>query len=173
MTDMREQNQALDLLDRTLDAFGTDTARWPAGVKTKLTPFINGNAEARRRIAEAVALDKVLAFAPTISAARQSELADQIVAKALRQPRAVSASEQPARQVAPQTRKSWSRVWRENSIVGGALAASLMLGILSGQNTTVGSLSEAMLTSVDAAETTAQQIAQTDELETYYDEDLL
>lgn len=178
MTDMREQNQALELLDRTLDAFGTDTARWPAGVKTKLTPLINGNAEARRRIAEAVALDKVLAFAPTISAARQSELADQIVAKAVRQPRAVSGSEQPAGQPALQAgkswdRKSWSRAWRENSIVGGALAASLMLGILSGQNTTVSSLSEALLTSVDATETTAQQIAQTDDLETYYDEDLL
>lgn len=174
MTDMREQNQALELLDRTLDAFGTDTARWPAGVKTKLTPFINGSAEARRRIAEAVALDKVLAFAPTISVARQSALADQIVAKALRQPRTVSASEQPARQAGtPSVRKSWSRSWRENSIVGGALAASLMLGILSGQNTIVSSLSEAMLTSVDATEATAQQIAQTDDLETYYDEDLL
>ncbi len=173
MTDMREQKQALELLDRTLDVFGANAARWPAGVKAKLTPLINGNADARRKIAEAVALDKVLSLAPTISAERQSELADQIVAKALRQPRAVSGSDQPARKSGLASVPSRFRAWRENSMVAGALAASLMLGILSGQNTTVGSLSEAMLTSVDAADTSAQQVAQTYELETYYDEDLL
>lgn len=170
MTDMREQNQALELLDRTLEVFGADSARWPVGVKTKLTPLINGNADARRKIAEAAALDKVLSFAPTISAARQNELADQIVAKALRQPRAVSVSDQPARSSQPTPR---FRNWRQNSIVGGALAASLMLGILSGQNTTVGSLSEAMISGVDTTDTSAQQVAQTDELVTFYEEDLL
>lgn len=173
MTDMRELNQALELLDRTLETFGADSARWPVGVKTKLTPLINGNADARRKIAEAQALDKVLAFAPTISAARQSELAGQIVAKALRQPRAVSGSEQPARSAAPASQPSRFRTWRQNSIVGGALAASLMIGILSGQNTTVGSLSEAMIAGVDATDTSAQQVAQSDELVTFYDEDLL
>lgn len=170
MTDMREQNQALDLLDRTLEVFGADSTRWPAGVKTKLTPLINGNAEARRKIAEVAALDKVLSFAPTISAARQSELADQIVAKALRQPRAVSVSDQPARSAPTVSR---FRNWRQNSIAGGALAASLMLGILSGQNTTVGTFSESIIAGVGATDTSAQQVAQSDELETYYDEDLL
>lgn len=173
MTDMRAQNQALELLDRTLDVFGADTARWPVGVKAKLTPLINSSADARSRIAEAAALDSVLSFAPTLSVARQSELADQIVAKALRQPRAISASEQPARHYAPVAAPSRFRAWRENSIVAGALAASLMLGVLSGQNTTFGTLSEAMLTSGTATDTSAQQVAQTDDLETFFEEDLL
>ncbi len=47
-----------------------------------------------------------------------------------------------------------------------------MLGILAGQNTTFGTLSEAMLTSVDASDS-AQQVAQGDDLDSYYDEDLL
>ncbi|MBR2536209.1 MAG: hypothetical protein IKE66_09085 [Hyphomicrobium sp.] len=173
MTDMREQNQALDLLDRTLEAFGADTARWPAGVKAKLMGLIASNADARSKIAEAAALDKVLAFAPTISAARQSELADQIVAKALRSPRAVSVSDQPARSSVPSSVPSRIRAWRQNAIVGGALAASLMIGILSGQNTTVGTFSEAMISGVDATDTSAQQVAQGDELVTFYEEDLL
>lgn len=173
MTDMREQNQALELLDRTLEAFGADTARWPAGVKTKLMGFIASNADARSKIAEAAALDKVLAFAPTISAARQSELADQIVAKALRSPRAVSVSDKPERSSAPSSVPSRFRAWRQNAIVGGALAASLMIGILSGQNTTVGSFSEAVISGVDATDTSAQQVAQSDELVTFYEEDLL
>ncbi len=95
MTDMREQNQALELLERTLEVFGSDSARWPAGVKTKLTPLLSANADARRKVVEAAALDKVLAFAPKISEARQAELAGQIVAKAVRQPRAVSVSDAP------------------------------------------------------------------------------
>ena len=173
MTDMREQNQALELLERTLDVFGSDSARWPAGVKTKLTPLMNNSVDARRKIAEAVALDKVLSNAPVISLARQSELADQIVAKALRQPRQIAVSDQPVRSIARPPMASRFKTWRQNSIVGGALAASLMIGILSGQNSTVGSFSEAMIAGVDATDVSAQQIAQTDELVTFYEEDLL
>lgn len=166
MTDMRDQKQTFDLLDRTLETFGADASRWPAGVKTKLTPLIDGSADARRRIAEAIALDKVLSFAPKVSDARHAALVDQIVAKAQRQPRAASTSSAPYR--APPRVKTW----RENYLTVGALAASLMLGILSGQNATVVTLSEAML-SGDAADAANQKIAQTDELDTYYDEDLL
>lgn len=173
MTDMRDQNQTFDLLDRTLETFGADANRWPAGVKIKLSPFIDGNADARRRVAEAAALDKVLGFAPKISDARHAALTDQIVAKALRQPRAVSASGSVTPSAGQHKLQPRFKAWRENYLTAGALAASLMLGILAGQNATVVTLTEAMLTGSDATDVSAQQVAKSDELDTYYDEDLL
>lgn len=177
MSDMRDQNQILDLLDRTLETYGSDAARWPAGVRLKLSPFVDGNADAQRRIADARALDKVLGFAPQISVSRQAELANQIVERAIRQPRTASLSELPARSspVAVPASRLNSRLnsLRNHSLAAAALAASLMIGILAGQNATVVTLAESLITGGEVSGASGQQVAQSDDIEIFWDEDLL
>ena len=165
MTDNLELKQAFDLLDETLDTFGADSARWPAAARQRLLPLLAGNVQAQRRVAAARALDRVLNAAPRLSDARHAALLETIVHKAERQPRIVSqtAAERPS----PLMRL------RRHSMAAAALAASLMIGVLSGQNTTVGSLSEAMVTGGVSSSATGQQVAQSDDPKTFLDEDLL
>ncbi|MGB4866814.1 MAG: hypothetical protein WBP38_13050, partial [Hyphomicrobium sp.] len=63
--------------------------------------------------------------------------------------------------------------WRNQALTAGALAASLLLGILAGQNTTVVTLAEAVLTGSDTTDTSTQQVAQSDDIDILWDEDLL
>jgi hypothetical protein len=173
MREIQDQQQGFDLLDRTLETYGADAARWPAGVQTKLLAFVTGNAEARRRIAEARALDTVLGFAPKISDARHSQLIDQIVSRAIHQPRAVASADVLAKPVPGGALKARPNPWRNHALTAGALAASLMLGILAGQNATIVTLAESVLTGGETVESSTQQVAQSDDIEIFWDEDLL
>lgn len=162
MSNSRDQVQMFDLLDEALDTFGGDVSRWPDGVREKLQPLIDSEAEARRRLAEARSFDTLLGHAPVISAARQSTLVNEIVAKAQRQPRMVAATDAP-----PPRRVETP--WRQNSWAAGALAASLMLGLLAGQVPYVNSLSEMVF----ADDASPQQVAQSLDVDSLWDEDLL
>ena len=67
---MMEKNgrmQELDSLQKLLDGHGGDRTRWPASERLRFAPLIGGDEEARRRIAEAEALDRILDKAPTSS----------------------------------------------------------------------------------------------------------
>lgn len=162
MSNLRDQGQLFDLLDDTLDAFGGDVSRWPGDVRAKLDALIANDGEARRRMAEARALDKLLGQAPALPEARQRALVDQIVAKALRQPRMVAATS------AAPPRKAESLL-RANTWAAGALAASLVLGLLAGQLPAINALTEMAL----GDEARQQQVAQSLDADTLWDEDLL
>jgi len=173
MREMQNQKQLFDLLDRTLETYGGDAARWPAGAQAKLSAFVRDDAEAQRRIADYRALDQVLGFAPKISDARHAALADQIVSRAMRQPRAVTSADVVAAPTRSEPVKARISPWRNQALTAGALAASLLLGILAGQNTTVVTLAEAVLTGTDTTDTSTQQVAQSDDIDILWDEDLL
>lgn len=164
MSDTQDQGQTFDLLERTLATFGADAARWPRDVQSRLPAFIAANRQAQTRLAEARALDKVLEFAPRLSDERSRHLVDEIVARAARQPRVVTGGG------AALARPSHFNRLRTHTIAAAALAASLMLGVFAGQNATVGNLTEAM---VGGGSTSSQQVAQGDETENLFDEDLL
>ena len=173
MRDMQDQKQIFDLLDRTLETYGADPARWPAGVHSKVSAFVSNNQDAQRRIVEARALENVLSFAPNIPGTRHAGLANQIVSRAIRQPRAVTSNELPAASTRKLPTAAGATSWRRQALTSGTLAASLMLGILAGQNATVVTLADAVLTSGKMQDAATQQIAQSDDIETLWDEDLL
>jgi anti-sigma factor RsiW len=148
-----------DALDRALEAYGANTARWPKATRGKLEAFLAGNSEAQKRVTEALALDRVLSFAPRLSDADNSALAGRIVAAAARQPRAVTG---PA--TVP-TAPRWFAGRGSQGLAGAALAASLVLGIFAGQSADFETLSDALVSGA--------QMAQSDETDVITDEDLL
>jgi hypothetical protein len=165
MSNQEDMKQRLDLLDRTLDVYGGDLRRWPDATRARLSEFVTSSEDAKRRIAAGRALDHVLDFAPRLSETQQSALADRIVARAARQPRVVT------RQVLPRHRFG-DRI--NHGMAAAALAASLMIGILSGQSATVASVTDVLVgdNSVISAGS-SQQMAQTDDTDSLLDEDML
>lgn len=125
----------LSALGAVLDVHGGDEARWPKAAVERFAPLISRSAEARRMIAEAMALDRLLAEANDADVRptpRQAALADRIMAAT-----GASAAPVPAgnvvgigsarqavarRQVAP--RQSWQ--------AAALLAASLVAGLYVG-----------------------------------------
>lgn len=69
----------LETLERVLATFGADRDRWPAAERLRLAPLIAESTEARRMMAEARALDRLLDKAPAVSRQRQDALAARIV----------------------------------------------------------------------------------------------
>ena len=152
--DSEQTKQSFDLLDRTLDAYGGNASRWPDGLRTRLSVFVAANSEAQKRVAAAQALDQVLDFAPRLSDAQNATLAERIVTRAAHQPRVVSKAGPPP----PRVRSGWHN---NHGLAGAALAASLVIGLLAGQNTAFTTLTEVI------------QVAQSDDADTAIDEDLL
>ena len=80
----RDERKALiEALSRTLDAYGSDAARWPKGAADRFRTLIAEDPEARALLAEAHALERVLDRAPLPDSDRVHALADRIVAAAM------------------------------------------------------------------------------------------
>src|SRR5450631_3033692 len=77
-------NNGRDLarLQAVLDAVGANPARWPAGEAEALRALTGSDPQASRMLAEAQALDRVLAAAPSGAAGRFEGLADRIMGQA-------------------------------------------------------------------------------------------
>jgi hypothetical protein len=165
--DSEQTKQSFDLLDRTLDAYGGNASRWPDGVRARLSAFVDVNSEAQKRVAAAGALDQVLHFATKLSDAQNATLAEHIVARAAHQPRVVSNAGTPP----PRRRVGWHN---NHGMAGAALAASLLIGVLAGQNAAFATLTDVIAGgSANGALLTSQQVAQGDDADTALDEDLL
>jgi hypothetical protein len=119
-----------------IEVYGAERTRWPLSARAGAAALLAADAEARRMLAEAAALDAVLArgftdIAPdaTVTAA----LAARIVASAAKAPRlaATSAPSAPLR-VSGRPVSSGARtdIWRAAAL----LAASMVLGIFVGQS---------------------------------------
>src|SRR5262245_24660537 len=72
----------MEAFEQLLASHGADRTRWPAPARLRFAPLLSVSAEARRRLAEAEALDRLLDLAPA-PRTNQSALADGIVAAAL------------------------------------------------------------------------------------------
>ncbi len=133
MTNKNTITMTLGDFERLLEVYGGDRTRWPAEERAAAAQLVARDVKARRLLAEAEALDRVLERAPLPALALEAELADRIVAAAQRSPRIVriggaAASAEPASQGAP-ARK---RFRLGNARAAGVLAASLVAGIFIG-----------------------------------------
>jgi hypothetical protein len=141
MTNMSNTGMTPAEFERLLDVYGGDRTRWPSEARAAAAQLVARDARARKLLAEAEALDRILERAPLPSLAVEAALAERIVAAAQRSPRivrigpdrlpGVSPSESAA--VPPRQARSWKRQLLRSDVRGAAvLAASLVLGIFIG-----------------------------------------
>ena len=93
MTSMSNMGMTLAELEQLLDVYGGDRVRWPAEARTGAAQLVARDAGARRLLAEAEALDRVLERAPLPAVTVEAALAERIVAAAQRSPRIVKLEE--------------------------------------------------------------------------------
>jgi hypothetical protein len=140
MTSMSNMGMTPSEFERLLDIYGGDRTRWPIDARAAAAHLVARDADARRLLAEAEALDRVLERAPLPALATEAALADRIVAAAQRSPRIVTihgAGPQRTEKAPglPAVRTVAARPPRINRKVGaaGLLAASLVLGVVIGR----------------------------------------
>lgn len=159
----------LEILDEALDAYGSDRTRWPAPVRLELSQLISSSPEARHMMAEAEAFDRLLDMAPNLPAECVSALSDRIMAQTARTPRVVVSKD------APVTRPKAVQSWRRHAAGISALAASLVIGVLAGQNATMAPAVSEIATAVgiESLASDSARMAATDETDVGIDGDLL
>jgi anti-sigma-K factor RskA len=121
---MTTDTMTLDRLRAIVDAYGADPARWPAAERTAGEALLAGSAAARALVAEAADLDAALDAVPALQPTPAMRTA--ILAAA---PRPAASS------LLAQLRDGWRELFSELGgwrMAGGVLAASLVLGIVSG-----------------------------------------
>lgn len=129
-------------LRRLLDTYGGDASRWPQAEARRVAPLLARDGPARALLAEARALDKILARAPITQPERRQRLADRIAAAAnvetdtatmRRGPNVLDLTRAsgPARR-APIVRRAGQ--WQAAAL----LAASLLVGVFAGVSGIVG-----------------------------------
>lgn len=148
----------LEGLEAALDTYGADRTRWPAPLRHELSALIADSGEARKLLRDAELFDELLDRAPQYNAERLNNLKHRIATAAVHQPRLVTTRSDVVQR--PVLR-------RHHGFAATALAASLVLGVLAGQSSTV----SALLGTNSA--NASRQIAQTDDADVLLDEDLL
>lgn len=126
------EGTGLDALEQVLERFGSDRTRWPAPVRRDLAGLLAASPEAKARLREAEALDRLLDLAPE-PAIDTRALADRIMAAAAAETPAVGA---------PKARAAWAGFGgatraRAEWPAAALLAASLVLGMFFGLNGTL------------------------------------
>jgi hypothetical protein len=175
MTNAIGNTMTLTEFERLLEVYGSDRTRWPVAARASAGQLVARVSAARRLLAETEALDRVLERAPMTSLAREAALAERIVAAAHRSPRMVAksggAAPPPGSAVAGEVgQPRWLTPRTAFGGAAGALAASLVFGVLVG----LSSLSQSVLPALEqmtgvALSSTPSLTAQVDLL----DEDLL
>jgi hypothetical protein len=173
--------------ERLLDIYGSDRTRWPVEARASAGHLVGRDRAARRLLAEAEALDRALERAPLPTLAQEAAIAERIVGAARRTPRIVpAAKDAPARNATAVgdsgggdnvvwlsgLRQRAQRLTGRSALGGiaGALAASLVVGVLIGHS----NLSQPVWPAIEQLTgitlgSNASVVAQTDLL----DEDLL
>jgi hypothetical protein len=131
VTDMTRQERKtveMEALQRLLESHGADRTRWPARDRLRFAQMIAEDAEARRLVAEATALDSLLELAPAPSVAREQEIGARILALAQAQPRAVETRPEEELRARPRVQRPGLR----HLPAAALLAASLLVGIFAG-----------------------------------------
>jgi hypothetical protein len=130
MTRQDRRAAEIDALGVLLESHGADRTRWPARDRLRFAQVLAEDAEARRLLAEATALERLLELAPTPSPEREQEVSARIVAMA--QGQAPSSAARPEEE-------SVVRLYAPRSGVkllpaAALLAASLLVGVFAGSS---------------------------------------
>jgi anti-sigma-K factor RskA len=121
---MTSDTMTLDRLRAIVDAYGADPARWPAAERTAGEALLAGSAAARALVAEAADLDAALDALPALQPT-----------PAMRRAVLAAAPRPPTPSLLARMREGWRDFFGELGgwrLAGGVLAASLVLGIVSG-----------------------------------------
>lgn len=177
MTNTSNTSMTLADFERLLDVYGGDRTRWPAEARAAAAQLVARDAKARRTLAEAESLDRVLERAPLPSLAVEAALAERIVAAAQRSPRIVKTASGkspvvslPDDRAVPPPRIASRKLGLLRGEVRAAavLAASLMVGIFIGISNVPQSVVPA-LADLAGTDRGAYSLAQVEP----YDEDVL
>jgi len=182
MTHANNTPMTLAELERLLDVYGSERTRWPAEARAGAGQLVARDRAARRLLAEAEALDRVLERAPLPSLAKEAALAERILAAARRSPRIVSIGEPAAVPAAPaETRPitpwRWlgvrvrtlagSEAGRAASLMAAALAFGVVIGLSNLPQGVLPAIEE--MTGISLGSSASYAVAHVDSL----DEDLL
>jgi anti-sigma-K factor RskA len=121
---MTTDTMTLDRLRAIVDAYGADPARWPAAERAAGEALLAGSAEARALVAETADLDAALDSLPALQPS-----------PAMRTAVLAAAPRPAAPSLLARLHDGWREVFGELGgwrLAGGVLAASLVLGIVSG-----------------------------------------
>ncbi len=147
---MDAKRLTFDEFERLLETYGSDPDRWPALRRAEALALAGESAPAARLLAEARALDGVLARVPQADPARMQPLSDRILAAATAGPAPIPEAQSKGARVIqlpvrkrpaiappaspPRTHTVPARPAREPGTwrAATALAASLMLGVMLG-----------------------------------------
>lgn len=133
-TDHRQE--LLTRLEAALDIWGPRPERWPEAARAELDAFVQEDETARKLVAEALALDRVLALAPEPAGTGALEARILAAAGDLPEPqRGASVPGYSRRLPQPVPRNGSStlrRHWPEAALLAASLAAGVLIGI-SGQ----------------------------------------
>jgi len=177
MTNTSSTSMTLADFERLLDVYGGDRTRWPAEARAAAAQLVARDAKARRTLAEAESLDRVLERAPLPSLAVEAALAERIVAAAQRSPRIVKTAGGQSPVVSlpedravppPRTASRKFGLLRGEIRAAAVLAASLMVGIFIGISNVPQSVMPA-LADLAGTDRGAYSLAQVEP----YDEDVL
>lgn len=137
MTNTSTTIMTLSEFERLLDVYGGDRTHWPLEARASAAQLVARDVGARKLLAEAEALDRVLERAPLPSLASEAALADRIVAAAQRSPRIVKIDSDEERQTGAvengwQGSRAAAAPFRADVRKAAVLAASLVLGLYIG-----------------------------------------
>lgn len=175
MTDkiMMEAN-GFAALEEVLERFGSDRTRWPAPLRRNLAGLLAESAEAKARLREAEALDRLLDLAPEPEIDTRA-LADRILAAAIAEAPAAAAlpsvaAVPPAPHLSRRPPMHREREWPAAAL----LAASLVLGTLFGVSGTFDQAVAPLVADASGdAEFDSGQIAFDSDAFSMFEEDLL
>jgi hypothetical protein len=134
----------IDRLTAVLDVYGGTPERWPAGERAALLALIAASAPAAQVWAEAQAFDRLLDMAPGSTATRPAELTARLVRAA----RATPSNGVPDRALLRSTPERW--------LIGGLLAASVLMGLWLGSLDPVAGWIDPMLMADSGSDGTGQ-----------------
>lgn len=150
MTSMSNMSMTIADFAQLLDVYGAERTRWPVEARAAAAQLVGRDAQARRLLAEAEALDCVLERAPVPAVAVELALAERIITAAQRSPRivklppgeAVAARATPAKArpavsgpaATGRGRRRPRLFSREAAGAIGFLAASLVFGVAIGNS---------------------------------------
>ncbi len=146
MTVDADRDRLMERLAEVVAAYGGDSARWPAPDRALLCAFVDADPDAKQLVGHGAAFDRLLDLAATDAVgegARRARLADHLMAH-VGQTAARERTAQhptpgviafPARSSTPAPRATIARDQHgppPNWMLGAALAASLVLGVIVG-----------------------------------------
>lgn len=124
MTEMSEDPNMLTELEQVLDVYGAEAARWPETQRDRLLTFATSDDTGARLLAEAQALDRLLAEAPAgdASGRLKADIVAAAVGDGTREARVVPLD-------AARRRSVRRPVWQAAALLAASFALGLYLGI--------------------------------------------